>query len=124
MTLLGVAVILALPLTTVLLLLAVVDALQRRRDAVVERQIAVTDAIHRELGAVVAPVVRRARRGWRVELPMAPEHPGASRAIALAALTLEGQGAIEVAVLAPAASRQRRAPASPRPALAGARFTR
>ena len=39
MTLLGVAVIFALPLTTVLLLLAVVDALQRRRDAVVERKV-------------------------------------------------------------------------------------
>jgi hypothetical protein len=48
-------------------LIAVVGRVQRARGEVVQRQIAVTDAIHRELGAVVAPVVRRrGRHTWTV----------------------------------------------------------
>ncbi len=40
-------------------LLRFARAVERRRDARVARQIALTDAIHRELGAVAAPNVRR-----------------------------------------------------------------
>ena len=48
-------------------LIAVAGRVQRAHREVVERQIAVTDAIHRELGAVVAPVVRRrGRHTWSV----------------------------------------------------------
>ena len=48
-------------------LIAVADRVQRARGEVVQRQIAVTDAIHRELGAIVAPVVRRrGRHTWTV----------------------------------------------------------
>ena len=39
------------------------------REACVARQIALTDAIHRELGAVAAPEVRRSRSGtWIVSV--------------------------------------------------------
>jgi hypothetical protein len=48
-------------------LLALADARQRARARVVSRQIMVTDAVHAELGAVVAPVVEKhAFRPWRV----------------------------------------------------------
>jgi len=46
------------------------------REACVARQIALTDAIHRELGAVAAPEVRRSRSGtWivSVRLPLERE---------------------------------------------------
>ena len=41
---------------------------QARRDARYERQIALTDAIHRELGAVAAPFVTRRRGEWLVSM--------------------------------------------------------
>jgi hypothetical protein len=48
-------------------LIAVAGRVQRAHREVMERQIAVTDAIHRELGAIVAPVVRRrGRHTWTV----------------------------------------------------------
>lgn len=49
---------------------------QRRRLAEVARQIAVTDAIHAELGAVVSPVVRRTPfGGWRLTIPVPLDRP-------------------------------------------------
>ena len=100
---LGVMALVLMPSAALLLLLKVVDAVQRRRAETVARQIAVTDAIHRELGAIVAPVVRRRRGGWRVELPMDPRCPETARVVELASLTLER--AVEVAVVPPAAAR-------------------
>lgn len=45
---------------------------ERRRDARVARQIVLTDAIHRELGAVAAPDVRRTWSGeWVVSMRLA-----------------------------------------------------
>ena len=49
-----------------------------RREATIDRQIALTDAMHRELGAVVAPnVTGDARRGWTisVRMPLAGDVP-------------------------------------------------
>ncbi len=49
-----------------------------RRVAAIDRQIALTDAMHRELGAVVAPnVAGDARRGWTVSvrMPLAGDVP-------------------------------------------------
>jgi hypothetical protein len=67
---LGLVLVVLVPPALVIMLLVVSARLQRARADVAERQIAVTDAIHRELGAVVAPVMRR--RGWRAwELRMA-----------------------------------------------------
>lgn len=43
----------------------------RRRLAECARQVAVTDAIHAELGAIVAPVVRRRPGGrWQLAIPV------------------------------------------------------
>jgi hypothetical protein len=102
---LGVLVVLAPPVLALVALILAVDARQRRRAEIVARQIEVTDAIHREFGAVVAPFVRRTRRGWRVRLPMEPWHPDAARLVALAAHTLERDGEVEVSVVTPASPR-------------------
>ena len=55
----------------VVALLVLSDRVQRRTQATIARQIEVTDAIHAELGAVVAPVVRRRVGGpWQVRIPL------------------------------------------------------
>ena len=105
---LGVLVVMAPPVLVLVALLLAADARQRRRAEVVARQIQVTDAIHREFGAIVAPCVHRTRRGWRVVLPMEVWHPHAARLVALAAHTLEREGEVEVVVVTPAGSRPRR----------------
>ena len=49
---------------------------QRTRLDEIARQIAVTDAIHAELGAVVSPVVRRTLgHGWRLTIPVPLDRP-------------------------------------------------
>ena len=49
---------------------------QRTRLAEIARQIAVTDAIHAELGAIVSPVVtRKLGRGWRLAIPVPLDRP-------------------------------------------------
>ena len=49
---------------------------QRVRLAEIARQIAVTDAIHAALGAVVSPVVRRTLwGGWRLAIPVPLDRP-------------------------------------------------
>jgi hypothetical protein len=97
--LLGALMVLGLPVAGLVALLKVVDFLQRRRAATVARQIEVTDAIHREFGAIVAPTVRRARGGWCVVLPMDARLAEAARVVELVAVTLGP--AVEVAVVAP-----------------------
>ena len=64
MTALAIVVVLMIPILALVTLLRLVNARQARREEVVARQIALTDAIHGVLGPVVAPVVRRGRRGW------------------------------------------------------------
>ena len=98
--LLGALVVLGLPVAGLVVLLKVVDVLQRRRATTVARQIEVTDAIHREFGAIVAPTVRRARGGWRVVLPMDARLAEAARIVELAAVTLGPT--VEVVVVASA----------------------
>jgi hypothetical protein len=72
--LLGTVAALILPVLGVMGLIVVADWVQRRRLRVVARQIAVTDAIHREFGAVVAPVVHKRPWGpWTVCMALPPE---------------------------------------------------
>ncbi len=72
--LLGIAAALMVPVLAVVGVILVADWWQRRRLRVVARQIAVTDAIHRELGAVVAPVVHKRPWGpWTVCMTLPPE---------------------------------------------------
>jgi hypothetical protein len=99
----GVLAVLVVPAAALVALLAAAELVQRRRAAVVARQIEVTDAIHRELGAIVAPVVRRARGGWRVVLPMDTRHPAAARVVTLAAQALGDARPVEVALTPPTA---------------------
>jgi hypothetical protein len=98
--LLGGLVVLAVPVAGLVALLKVRDFLERRRAETVTRQIEVTDAIHREFGAIVAPTVRRARGGWRVVLPMDVRLAEAARVVELVAVTFGP--AVEVVVVAPA----------------------
>jgi len=89
MTALGVLVVLAVPVVALVALLRLAGALERRRAAVVARQIAVTDAIHAELGAVVAPLVRRGRGGrFVVVLAVPPAPPHLARMVQIAQATL------------------------------------
>jgi len=70
-TAVGIAIALA-PVLAILGALQWANRASRRREAVIARQIALTDAIHRELGAVVAPVVTGgAARGWTVSIGVA-----------------------------------------------------
>jgi len=98
--LLGALVVVGVPVAGLVALLKVLDFLERRRAATVARQIELTDAIHREFGAIVAPTVRRARGGWRVVLPMDARLAEAARIVELAAVTLGPT--VEVVVVAPA----------------------
>jgi hypothetical protein len=64
------ALVVLLPVAFVVALLKIVTWRQQWRLAEIARQIAVTDAIHAELGAVVAPTVRRLWNGWRLAIPV------------------------------------------------------
>jgi len=116
--LLGALAVLGLPVAALVALLKAVDLVQRRRAALIVRQIQVTDAIHREFGAIVAPTLRRARRGWRVVLPMDARRPEAARVVELVARTLGPT--VEVAVVAPWAAAPRRPAAQNKERMASA----
>ena len=106
--LVGVLVVVGLPIVAVVGLLKLVDALHARRARVIARQIEVTDAIHREFGAIVAPIVTRARGGWRVTLALDPRDPHAAAVVDLAARVFGAAATVEVALVAsPTAERRR-----------------
>jgi hypothetical protein len=75
MTALAIAVVLAIPVVVLVALLRLVNVLEARRQQVISRQIALTDAIHSALGPVVAPIVRRGRGGWIGVLAVPTGHP-------------------------------------------------
>ncbi len=106
--------VLGLPAAAVTVLLLVVGHVQRRREAEIGRQVAMTDAIHAELGAVVSPVVkRRLGRGWRIEIPVPFQRPAiVGRVVAIAHAVMLGAdartaGRIEVVLTAQEAQVQR-----------------
>jgi hypothetical protein len=77
LTLLVTAIAVALPVVLVVAELRLAERLQRARRARIACQIAVTDAIHRELGAVVAPSI--STRPWgrpRLVIPAPLGRPG------------------------------------------------
>lgn len=75
-TLLAVVALTLFPLAALLTPLLLAARVQRRRAAVIARQIELTDAIHRDLGAVVAPwVTRRPGGRWRVRIAVPFERP-------------------------------------------------
>src|SRR5215813_6882032 len=66
----------AMPLGAVLALLRLADRMERRREAGYARQIELTDAIHREMGAAAAPIVKRRRGGgWLVRMTVPLDKP-------------------------------------------------
>jgi len=115
MTAVAIAVVLAIPVAVLVALLRLANVVHARREQVVARQIALTDAIHRVLGPVVAPVVRRGRRGWIGVLPVASGHPHINLMVEIAQAELGP--AAQIVLVAPESSpaRPRRVPA---PALA------
>jgi hypothetical protein len=60
-------------ITGTLLLLA--ERRQHRQLAEISRQIALTDALHAQLGAIVAPVVRLRGRVWLVSVSVPVDQP-------------------------------------------------
>jgi hypothetical protein len=83
------------PILVVLGLLSLAAWRDRRREAVVARQIRLTDAIAGELGAIVAPVVTKRFGGlWRVAMHVPVGRPAlVSRIVAIAHETLTRMGA-------------------------------
>jgi len=80
----------------ILLIVAVVALVERRnhmRAAIVARQIRLTDAIAAELGAIVAPVVRKRFRGrWQIEMAMPLGRPATvGRVLSIAHQVLPGR---------------------------------
>ncbi|MGH7299304.1 MAG: hypothetical protein ACREKQ_02990 [Candidatus Rokuibacteriota bacterium] len=76
-------VIALMPFLAVWALLDLSRRLQRKREGRIARQIALTDAIHRELGAAAAPEVRRSwTRGWVVSVQLPLHREGTVGAIA------------------------------------------
>ena len=70
------------PFLAVAGLLWLANLLRHRREACIARQVALTDAIHRELGPAAAPTLRRAiGRGWRVSMAVPLDRPAMVGAI-------------------------------------------
>jgi hypothetical protein len=90
LTVVAVLAVLLSPVAILVALLMVVEARQRARARVIERQIMLTDAVHAELGAIVAPIVqKRAFKPWRVIFAMPAGHTRETgRLIAIAARVL------------------------------------
>ncbi len=64
------------PIALIVGLLQLANWRQRTRLAEITQQIAVTDAVHAALGAIVSPVVRRTLgRGWRVAIAVPLDRP-------------------------------------------------
>jgi len=67
----------SIPFLAIWIILTVTNHVVRRRDACVARQIALTDAIHRELGAAAAPIVDRSWSGeWIVSVRVPLQREG------------------------------------------------
>ncbi|MEK7444850.1 MAG: hypothetical protein AABZ70_08335 [candidate division NC10 bacterium] len=74
----------AAPLLAIVGLFRLVGGIRGRRWRSIERQIALTDEIHRELGAAAAPFVhQRGRSGWLVRVAVPLDSPPTVAATAL-----------------------------------------
>jgi hypothetical protein len=91
------------PFAGVSLLLWLAGRRQRERETVVARQIGLTDAIHRELGALAAPTVTRRGGAWRVTMAVPLERPHTVAALVrLTARAAAGWGPVEILLTADA----------------------
>ena len=107
----------AAPLLAIVGLFRLVAGIRGRRRRAIARQIALTDEIHRELGAAAAPFVhQRGRSGWLVRVAVPLDSPPTVAAIVgiIQAFFTARDGAAATAleiVLTPRAARLR--PATP-----------
>ena len=106
-TFLGVLILTA-PLIVLIALVRLAEWRQQRRQAEVRRQIALTDALHARLGALVAPVVRWRHRAWQVAVAVPFERPAIVAAVVATVQEVFGRGRYEVVL-------SRQAPAAPLP---------
>ena len=67
--------VMVFPFAVVVALLRLAVRVERARAAIVARQIALTDAIHRDLGPVVSPWVTRRGGRWRVSVAVPFDRP-------------------------------------------------
>jgi hypothetical protein len=109
--------VLSAPFVTLAALLLVIEQRHRRRTGEIRRQIALTDALHARLGALVAPVVRRRLRGWQVLVAVPVERPAVMAAVLEVVDQTFARGAYEVVVRRQASPVRSR---SPRPTPVGA----
>src|SRR5205823_13508386 len=80
-TLFGIAIGVA-PFLVIVGLFRLIDRIGRRREEGLARQVELTDAIHRELGAAAAPIVRRRLGGeWLVTMRAPLDRPGTVAAL-------------------------------------------
>jgi hypothetical protein len=109
--------ILVAPFIALAALVMLIERRRQRRQAEVLRQIALTDALHARLGAVVAPVVRWRHRAWQVAVAVPFERPAIVVAVLATVQEMFAQVRYEVVLnrQAPAAP----LPRAPRPAAVG-----
>ena len=111
MTILLAMLIVAAPLVAVVGFALLMERRQARRRHEVREQIALTDALHARLGALVAPVVRRRGRAWQVAVAVPFERPAALATVLATVDAMFGPARYEVVL-----SRQTPAgPAAPAP---------
>jgi hypothetical protein len=123
MTALAIVVVLVLPVAVTIALLHVANVVERRRTAAISQQVMLTDAIHAVLGPVVAPRVRRGRRGsWIAELAVPAGMPQIGVMLEIAQASLGPDAEIVLTTQEP--PRQRRPSAPPALTFSGARFSR
>jgi len=76
MEIIGTLMVVAIPVVGIIGLLWLSERVRERREVGRHLQITVTDAVHRALGAVTAPLVtRRPGGGWRVQMRVPPGRP-------------------------------------------------
>ena len=94
-TLVG-ALFLITPFAALIALVLFIGRRQRRRLAEIERQIALTDALHARLGALVAPVVHRRGHSWQVAVAVPYERPAVVTSVLDTVEQQFGRGGYEV----------------------------
>ena len=99
-------VMLVAPIAALAALMWLTARRQARRQAEILRQIALTDALHARLGALLAPVVRWRHRAWQVAVAVPFERPEVVGTVLTAADQVLGGARYEVVL-------SRQTPAAP-----------
>ena len=79
--LLVVVAVMVFPFVVVVALVRLAVRVERARAAAISRQIALTDALHRDLGPVVSPWVTRRGGRWRVSVAVPFDRPAIVEAV-------------------------------------------